>query len=169
MLTDVHTPAPLRQGLEARIASALSSLGILARQYFEETGRADPAVQQQVEILRQEFAAGRLEAFAYHAVETAARNPLDLRGLRAADANSRDVRSGEKIYRDLCRGCHEAGALSATNPARDLFRQAVEMPEREFIARLLTGIRGTPAVALRNPFTDNEIAGLSAYLGSSPR
>lgn len=168
LLLAQETPDPEKIGLHARIESALSSLRILARQYLQELDKSDQEALDGIEALRRAFESDRLHAFRRQAEYLTARYPLALRGLRAVDAQPDDVVGGRNLYRNLCQGCHEATSPSATNPARNLFQEARRLPQQELTARLLLGIRGTPAVSLKNPFTDAQIAGLAAYLRDGP-
>lgn len=153
-----------RQGLEARIKSSLSTLRWLARRYMAARNARSPALLEQVAVLRRAFAAADYRQLARQAAALARQYPLDTDGLRPDQARPGDVRAGRRIYERLCMGCHEHPDPSRPNPAQDLFQMANRLPDREFIARLVGGIRGTPAVGLRNPLSDAEIAGLAAYL-----
>lgn len=166
-LADPGTPLLRRTGLRERIASSLSSLNLLARQYLQQNGEQAPRLLTEITQMRSEFRASRLRAFARRAAALARRYPLNLAGLRPEDARPQDVVHGREIYRHLCLGCHAYPDRDRANPAPNLFRMAHRLPEREFVARLVGGIHGKPAVALRNPLSDAEIAGLAAYLRRS--
>jgi mono/diheme cytochrome c family protein len=168
LLVDTRTTARRRQGLHDRIASSLSTLGLLARQYLQERGERSPQLLAQIERLESDFRAGRLHRFEHAAADLARRYPLNMAGLRPEDARPEDIAHGRQIYRRLCMGCHAYTDRNRANPAQDLVRMAHRLPEREFVARLLGGVHGTPAVALHNPLSDSEIAGLAAYLRNSP-
>lgn len=153
-----------RQGLEARIKSSLSTLRWLARNYLAARNVRSPSLLEQVAVLRRAFAAADYRQLARQAAALARQYPLDTDGLRPDQARPADVRAGRRLYQRLCMGCHEHPDPTRPNPARDLFQMAKRLPEREFIARLVGGIRGTPAAGLHNPLSDAEIAGLAAYL-----
>lgn len=153
-----------RRGLRARVAGSLSGLRLLARQYSQSRDKEPTLLLERIRALRNDFAAGRLARFAQAAHALAASYPLDTTGLRPSDASAADRKAGAHIYRTLCMGCHEHPDRSRDVPAEDLFAMAKRLPQREFIARLSGGIRGTPAVALHNPFSDPEMAGLAAFL-----
>jgi len=164
VLTRPGLTASRRRGLQARIAGSLSSLRLLARQYLQAVDRRSPHLLDDVDALRQAHQAGRLKRLARGSAALVQRYPLDTHGLRAADATEQDRAAGRRIYRHLCMGCHAHPDPSRDNPAPDLFKMARQLPEREFIARLVGGVHGTPAVALHNPFTDAQLAGLAAFL-----
>lgn len=163
LLAAPATPAHHRRGLEARIRSALGTLPLLVRRYAEERGRPDPGLLATARRARDGFAKGeRTEVMGgLSALKQAV--PLSTRGLRAEDASAPEIAGARRTYRTLCMGCHHFPDLSRETPARNLFEQARTLPENEFVARLLGGVRGTPDVGLRNPFTDGDIAGLAAY------
>ncbi len=157
--------SPGRQrDLQLRIASSLGSLKILARQSLPGLGAPVAELLSQIDHLRDEYDGGMMRAFTDRAAALSHRYPVNITGLTARDAGARDVQEGERIYRRLCLGCHEAPAMTRDNPAQDLFTLAQTMPEREFIARMIGGVHGTPEVALGNPLSDAEIAGMVAYL-----
>ena len=171
LLTQPNLPENRRQGLRTRIASELSTLRLAAREYLVFLGHSDPALLRDVDSLRAAFATARSDAAARRMLRMAAllarRYPLDLAGLHPNHATPQARADGRAIYRTLCMGCHAHPDSGADNPAPDLFREARTLPEREFIARLLGGVRGTPVIALENPLSDQQIAGLAAYLRTS--
>jgi mono/diheme cytochrome c family protein len=163
-LVHIERNAIHRQGLEARIKSSLGTLRWLAREYLAARNDRSSTLLEQVAALRRTFAAADYRQLARRAVALARQYPLDTDGLRPDQARPEDVQAGRRLYRRLCMGCHEHPDSTRPNPAQDLFQMAKRLPEREFIARLVGGIRGTPAVGLHNPLSDAEIAGLAAYL-----
>ncbi len=168
LLLAPNTSSNHRAGLSARIQSSLSSLKLLAREYLARQGSTNRKLLQRVEQMRDAFRQGEIVRLGRIADKLTQDYPLDLRGLQPQDANAEDVRAGKQIYLSLCSGCHEHPDASRSNPARDLFQQAQQLSQREFVARLLGGVRGAPSVALRNPFSDAELAGLAAYLRRNP-
>lgn len=169
MLAHAELPAARRRGLTQRIAGSLSGLRLLARQYRQAARRSAPALLSDIDALRRDFAHGRWDKLARRSRILARGYPPDLSALRPAQASADDVRRGRRLYRHLCMGCHAHPDPHRDNPAPDLFAMAQRLPEREFISRLVTGVHGTPAVALHNPFSDSENAGLAAYLLKSTK
>ena len=148
-------PALHREGLQARLAGALSSLPLLLRRANSDAN-AVPALRAALE--RRDWRA--LGA----ALETLKRkHPLDLGGLLPQEATPERLRLGEAIHRQACAGCHEAPTMETRLPAFNLFEQARNMPRTEFAARLLIGVRGDRSTAWRNPFSDLELGALMAY------
>lgn len=157
-------PARQQHALKIRIASALGTLRFLAREYVQAQHLSAPDLLQKIDALQHSFKRGKLQRFAEMSESLARQYPAVLTGLQAADAKPADIVAGRHIYQRLCMGCHEHPDPTQASPAQDLFAMAKTQPQREFIARLVCGVHGTPAVALRNPFSDSEIAGLAAYL-----
>jgi hypothetical protein len=48
-------------------------------------------------------------------------------------------------------------------PAYDLFMQSRSIARMEFVARMLTGLRGNQLTSLQNPLTDTELSALISY------
>lgn len=148
-------PALHREGLQARLAGALSSLPLLLRR---ANGDANAVSALRAALERRDWRA--LGA----ALESLKRKyPLDLAGLLPQKATPERLRLGAAIHRQACAGCHDAPAADTPLPAFNLFEQARTMPRTEFAARLLIGVRGDRSTAWRNPFSDLELGALMAY------
>lgn len=165
LTSSLYTPR-YKQGLRLRMAGSLGYLKFLAREYLQVTGRPDKHLLNRITHLRQLFGQGKWRTFALQSRKLADEYPFVMTGLAPERADVQAIASGRQIYRHLCIGCHEHPDMSQAVPAPDLFDMARTEPRRELIARLITGVHGTPAVALRNPFSNREIAGLAAYLKS---
>jgi hypothetical protein len=153
-----------KHGLKIRIASSFGTLHFLARQYLQAQHLSDTDLLPKIDALHRVFTSGIMQRFAIMSGRLAHQYPAVLTGLRPEDAKQNDIRAGRHIYRHLCMGCHEHPDSRQVSPAQDLFTMAKTQPQSEFIARLVCGVHGTPAVALHNPFSDSEIAGLASYL-----
>jgi mono/diheme cytochrome c family protein len=151
-------PAQQREGLQARLAGALSSLPLLMRR-----AGADPVP---VAALRSALARNDLDAVMTGLSALRRSHPLDLRGVLPAPPTAERLRLGEVIHRQSCAGCHDVPVADSKLPALDLFQQAGAMSREEFAARLLAGVRGDRTTAYRNPFSDLEIGALLAYYES---
>lgn len=163
-------PSPLhRAGLRARVTGVLGALRLLAREALDGEGGAPPALLARIDALREGWAAGDPATVAAGVNALSARYPLQLDGLRAGDATPAQRETGATLYRDYCAGCHDRPDTSRANPARSLFDDARRFSEREFIARLIGGVRGTRDIGLRNPLSDGDMAGLGAYLRGAQR
>jgi mono/diheme cytochrome c family protein len=158
-----------KHGLKLRMAGSLGTLRFLARQYLQSTHQKEKAILSRIDELRQYFRRGDWQTFARESRSLAQDYPLDVNGLRPDEATPADLAAGQHIYQRLCLGCHEHPDTTQAIPALNLFRMVRTQPQREYIARLIGGVHGTPAVALRNPFSYREIAGLAAYLIQTQR
>lgn len=164
VLLSATTTSRQKHGLHVRMSSSLGTLRFLAREYLQTKQQSGNTLLHKIGTLRQAFNTSELQTFAIESRRLAQHYPVVLTGLRPSDASPRDISAGRRIYHQLCMACHEHPDTTQSNPAQDLFSMARAQPQREFIARLIAGVHGTPAIALRNPFSDAEIAGLAAYL-----
>lgn len=153
-----------QQGLVDRITSSLGYLGLLARQARQtaSAGRG-PDPRRDLDQLRQAFFANDLEETAQRLQQLMQDHPLDTRGLVAPEVTASRLKQGRDLYRNTCRACHIAPDRERDNPARNLFIDAATMPEQEFIARLLAGVRGLPQTGLENPLADEQLRSLLAW------
>lgn len=156
--------ARYKHGIKLRIGSSLGSLRFLARQYLAAANHTDGNLFRQIEELRIAYKERDWLGLARISRSLAGRYPLVLTHLAPRYADAQAIVSGRHIYQNLCIGCHEHPDNTRAVPAPDLFAMARDDSTRELIARLISGVHGTPAVALHNPFSDMEIAGLAAYL-----
>ncbi len=158
------TTAPLeRKGLHARLASALSYLGITARRYLDEQGIVNTGLLRQIHTLRAEFKAGDSTALEMHLQNLAEAYPIDLRGILPLIVTPKRLRVGRRLYRKDCWSCHAYPGNGREYPAPDLFRTARTEPRREFAARLIGGVYGNFYTSMENPLSDEQIASLFAY------
>ena len=157
------TPAQ-RTRLRAKIFSALGTLGLLAREYLEEQREVNPSLLAAVRSLQKEFRSGELRAFAAGLGRLARKYPVDTRGILPLRDAPRQLGAGRQLYQRLCMACHAYPDPRSPAPAPDLFAMARSLSPVEFVARLIGGVRGTPATTLVNPLTNQDIASLAAYL-----
>jgi hypothetical protein len=162
-LSELH-----RRGLQDRVASALGYLGLLAREALQEIGVTDPGLDADIDSLRAAFRAGRLQALAAGLAALKRRYPVDAPGFIPVEPTPARLQIGRGLYERLCIACHIVPDTNRPNPARDLFRDAREMPPEEFVARLLGGVRGVAQSGLENPLTDEELRGLLAWFLHGP-
>ncbi|MDD3448313.1 MAG: cytochrome c [Gammaproteobacteria bacterium] len=168
LLTGAAPSGLHRRGLQDRVASALGYLGLLAREAVQETGVADPGLDAEIDALRAAFRGGRLPVLADGLAALQRRYPVDAPDFIPVEPTPARLRSGRELYERLCIACHAVPDAHRANPARDLFRDAREMPPAEFVARLLGGVRGVAQSGLENPLTDEELRGLLAWFRHGP-
>lgn len=157
-------PARQLAGVRARLAGAFSSLPLLLRQ-------AGGGGAERVPGLRAAFTRGDWKALDKGLGELRRRHPLDLGRILPATPTAERLRLGESIHRQACAGCHDTPAADDRGksrpdvflPAFNLAGQMRTMPQEEFAARLLNGVRGNASTAYHNPFSDLEIRALIVY------
>jgi hypothetical protein len=149
-------PGPLeRQGLEKRIAGALSSLPLLMR-------RAGGAPESAV-LLRHQLQQRDWQAMAHHLSSLKQRHPFDARRLTEVKPTPSLMAQGASIHKTSCAACHDhPGKADTLLPAKNLSTQLHSMSRQEFAARLLLGVRGDKSTLLANPFSEPELAALIA-------
>lgn len=156
LLEAADTPARHHGGLIARLNGSLSTLRLLVRQ---AGGRS----QVPVEAMRDALTGGDLPALRAMLESLVRDHPLDETFVIEAASTDARLARGRRIYEELCLGCHDNPEQDVDLPARDLFTEAVLRSRTEFVARLIAGLRGTPANGLDNPFSPSDIAALYAY------
>lgn len=163
LLENPATPQIRQSGLWARMASTLGALGMTARQTVDRDGDPAQPLVPAVADLQADFHNGQMSRFRQRIESLTARFPLDISYFFPLTITPERAKTGEKIYRQLCIGCHQNPDLQAANPAPNLFLMARSAPPGEFVARMLGGIHGVPRTTLKNPFSDEEIAALIVY------
>jgi len=163
LLGDAELSQLHRQGLEDRIDSALGYLGLLGREALQERGAADAELASDIDAARTAFRLQRLADLADSLELLKTRYPVEAPGFLPVNATPERLRAGRELYERLCIACHAVPDTTRPNPARNLFRDAREMPPDEFVARLLGGVRGVAQTGLENPLTDEELRGLLAW------
>lgn len=168
-LQDAGTDDERRGVLQDRLAAALGTLAWLCRRYAEAHGEPTAPVVRWVHGLRERFESRDWAEFANGLDRLIERLPFSPGALHPARADSTDVETGARLYRSYCAGCHDQPDQAHPFAADVLFTMARRQPLDEFLARMLLGVHGTPAISLRNPLSDRDIAGLTAYLrGGAP-
>lgn len=158
-----------RQGLDMRIRSALSTLPWLCRRYAALHGLDERAITTSVRKLRQSYLDGARALAKAELAGLIRIIPLEFGGLGAdTDSGLQDSDTGRRIYHRYCASCHHNPATEVPAPAYSLFKSAAEQSPEEFIARMLGGVRGTHEIGLRNPLSDQDIAGMYVYFLGGP-
>lgn len=168
LLLNPATPPLRREGLRLRIRSSLGTLGMLARYASQEGPALQPVTGKQIADLRTQFANNNIQTFARQLKLLESRQRLDLSDFLPLTATPLRLHTGQKIYQNLCIGCHLNPILTQPNPAPNLFSMAATIPPDEFIARMLGGIHGVHLTTLQNPFTDEEIASMTVFFEQAP-
>jgi mono/diheme cytochrome c family protein len=153
-----------RNGYQQRIAGALGTINWLCRHYAFlhkfSFGKLKIDINELLDAFNKENwnkAGQKLDTL----IE---KMPLSLKGLKPEKATPEAIQTGKEIYKDYCQACHKQPELNLARPAYSLFKMAKKLSQKEFIARMIVGVHGTPEIALQNPLTDDDIAGMFAYL-----
>lgn len=158
LMTESELSRLERQGLEGRIQSALSGLLWLSKEYGTLTKHAvDETFISDAESF---WADGKLDHLRDLIAASADIYALNLEIFRASRASKEDMQRVSEIDTALCQGCHVLSSGSPSIlPAYRLKDFASTMSAREFLARLLSGIRGSGETTLANPLTLGDIRG----------
>ena len=164
---EIAAGAPLARGLRNRISATLATLPITCRRYAAAVSMPFDDAQGFVARIRQLqvwFDHGEWARFADALDRLTAQAPFVATGFLRDRDGEEDEREAGAVYRQLCHGCHVATAPGAENPAEPLHRMVRALPRDEFLARMLLGVRGTPAIGLANPLTPFEIGAMTRFL-----
>ncbi|MDP2811924.1 MAG: hypothetical protein Q8O34_17430 [Rhodocyclaceae bacterium] len=148
-----------RQGLEKRLAGALSSLPLLLRR-AQGSSVAVAALRVALEQRDWRGLAARLDTLKRH-------HPFDAHRLLGVAPTADVLALGASIHKSTCAACHDAPAADSLLPAKNLAMQMKSMSREEFAARLWLGVRGDKTTALANPFSDAELAALIVWYGGT--
>jgi cytochrome c5 len=163
LLRQSGLPEHHRRGLTDRVASALGYIGLLAREALQASNRQDPELSEEISRLRLSFSAEDLAGSEMILRRIGQHYPLDARSFLPVVATPTRLARGRELYDSTCRACHVAPDTARRNPARDLFKDAKTMPAKEFLARLMGGVRGVPETGLENPLSDEDLRALLAW------
>jgi len=152
-----------KKGYRQRIAGALGTLNWLCRQYTDLYQLDSAKYQNDIKQLQGFVDDKQWEKAQLALPQLIDKLPLPLKGLRAEDATLKATSTGKEVYQIYCQACHKQADLNQERPAYSLFKMAKVLAEKEFIARMIVGVHGTPEIALQNPLTDDDIAGMSRY------
>ena len=147
-----------RLGLEGRIGSALGGIEWLALEYealTKSTVSRDALQRLQESWLTRDLAS------ALERVSGLARNhSLNVEIFSPDRATLDDVGRVQEIDAQLCQGCHiDSVGAAKTLPAYRLQDMTRVISGKEFLARLLSGVRGTAETSLANPLSLGDIRG----------
>jgi hypothetical protein len=155
-----------RLGLQGRIDSAVGGLEWLAMEY--ETITQTTVDRHNLDLVFDAWRRQESER-AVEALESLIeQHPLNLRIFAAERATNEDLQRVREIDATLCSGCHTASPGSPNQlPAYRLSELARSMTSTEFLARLLSGVRGTEETLLANPLSMKDMRGFMALYGAT--
>ncbi|MFL2561762.1 MAG: hypothetical protein ACJ0TD_01995 [Arenicellales bacterium] len=153
-----HLSPDERLGLEGRIGSALGGIEWLALEYealTKSTVSRDALQRLQESWLTRDLAS------ALERVSGLARNhSLNVEIFSPDRATLDDVGRVQEIDAQLCQGCHiDSVGAAKILPAYRLQDMTRVISGKEFLARLLSGVRGTAETSLANPLSLGDIRG----------
>jgi len=155
-----------RLGLRGRIDSAVGGLEWLAMEY--ETITQTSVAHHQLGLVFDAWRSSDLERAREALQPLIARHTLNLGIFAAGRATEADLKRVREIDASLCAGCHTASPGSLSHlPAYRLSGLAQSMDAVEFLARLLSGVRGTEETLLANPLTLKDVRGFMALYGAT--
>ena len=158
------TPDKQREGYKQRIAGALGTLNWLCRQYAALHDIDSSKLQNDIKQLQDDLKDKNWNRSKQLLSLLIVQIPLSIKGLKPEEASTEAIRTGKEIYKGYCQACHIQADLTQARPAYSLFNMAKNLTQKEFIARMIVGVHGTPQIALQNPLTDDDIAGMYRYL-----
>ena len=158
------TSAKHREGYRQRITGALGTLNWLCRQYASFHGLSSRKFQTDIKELRAAFDVSNWDKINQILNGLIEQMPLSLSGLKPEKAKVEAIRTGKEIYKGYCQACHKQPDVNQARPAYSLFEMAKTLSEKEFLARMISGVHGTPEIALQNPLTDDDISGMYNFL-----
>ncbi|MBC8260130.1 MAG: hypothetical protein H8E38_14040 [SAR324 cluster bacterium] len=169
LLGDSEATELRQQGLRLRVQEKLGMLELLVRyadQESKHTSQKAPVVFNNLLLF---FKTGNFSQLNSGLENLISKYPLLLSPALQTDSSQTIHKRAENIHKTLCLGCH-SGALSNNElPAFDLFRQSRTMSRIEFVARLITGLRGDQLTSLENPFPDADLAAMTSYYRTAVR
>jgi hypothetical protein len=144
-------------GLSKRLNSALGTLGWLCRRYVasNQTG-----VQINIDELRKNFKLKRYALLEKELEILIKKMPLSLNYYLLTKPTSQIIDMGKNIYFRYCAVCHTNPNLDSEIPALSLFTMAKQLSQKEFFARMIAGVRGTPKIVFHNPLSKEDILGM---------
>ncbi len=167
-LTTQPPPSDLhRKGLQDRLHGGLSGLAILMRLADQEIEQPHQNARSIVEGLRTALREKNLAGFTKVLSGLTAKYPLATTGIYPAGQTPTRLKRAAEIHQNTCAGCHDEPDIEVERPAHNLFQQVKAMSSREFLARMIIGVRGDRTTGLGNPLTDEEISALISYYRTS--
>jgi len=160
-LENPDNSAQHKAGLIDRVIGGLAALDILLRQADQENKSPVSQYLSVVQELRNLVIAGKFSSAKEILLLLQNNFPLSIDKFIQIKVEDKDV--GGNLHTELCAHCHDQPVLNTERPAYNLFSEAKRMPQEEFIARLLVGVRGDQVTGIDNPLSDYETAALVEF------
>lgn len=149
----------VQEGLNERVRGALASLDILLRLADQEAGRESISNIATVLTSYKHLDNARFADLAKVLSNLVDEYPLYLPPYKSPP-KARQI--ALELHQHRCAGCHDHPIEQVKRPAYNLYKQVQSMPQIEFYARMLVGVRGDRITGIDNPLTDLQIAALIA-------
>lgn len=154
------TPTIHKTGLRDRIKGGFAALDILLRLADQELGKPVSKYKDKVNELSLWLDEGKLGKAESLLARWRAKYPLTLPDVKVSDQS---LVLGKQLHQSLCAHCHDHPNSVIERPAYNLFSEARDLPQSEFLARLFVGVRGDRITGIDNPLSDYEIAALIQF------
>ena len=162
-LQNTATKQHHKTGLKQRISSALGTLSWLCKRYVYVNGMNDFQYEKVIENIRTSYKAKDWPMFNKNMDYLMLKMPLKIEAFDLQQVSRETLNTSKSIYLHYCKACHHQPNQDSETPAYSLFDMAKKISLKEFLARMLVGIHGTPEIALRNPLSNDDIAGMTHY------
>ena len=156
--SDIH-----HRSLSLRIEEKLGLLALLVRSANHEKSVSYSHNPEEFRQLLFLFNSSEFKSLLNELESLSLKYPLFLSPILQSSFPPVFFKQAEEMHRRLCSGCHSGAMAVNSLPAYDLFRQSRSIARMEFVARMLTGLRGDQLTSLQNPLTDTELSTLISY------
>ena len=161
-ISDIH-----HRILSLRIEEKLGLLALLVRYANQQDSVSYKHHPKEFRQLLFLFNSSELKSLLNELESLSLKYPLFLSPILQSSFPRVFFKQAEEMHRRLCSGCHSGAMAENALPAFDLFRQSRSITRMEFVARMLTGLRGDQLTSLQNPLTDTELSALISYYRNS--
>ena len=151
------------RSLKLRIEEKLGILALLERSANQQDSVSYKHNPEEFKQLLFLFNSSQLKSLMHELESLSLKYPLILSPILQSSIPPVFFKQAAEMHRRLCSGCHSGAMEVSTLPAFDLFRQSRSISRIEFVARMLTGLRGDHLTSLQNPLTDTELSTLISY------
>jgi len=164
----LDTPETQKRWLYQRNSGSLSTLAWLCRRYAALHKLDGLQTRNKIEQLKNKVVAKDWVSVWNDLTALVNLMPLEIKSLKPENASADAIVEGGKIYSTYCSACHSRSTPDAIPPIFSLTEMARDLLAKEFIARMIIGVHGTPEIALQNPLSDADISAMYAYLRQKP-
>ena len=162
-LLNTDTSKIHRRSLSLRIEEKLGMLALLVRSANQKELVSYTHNPEEFRKLLFLFNSSEFQSLLNELESLSLKYPLFLSPILQSSFPSIFFKQAEEIHRRLCSGCHSGAMAVNALPAFDLFSQSRSIKRMEFVARMLTGLRGDLLTSLQNPLTDTELSALISF------